>query len=331
MVIKDLSTLERLTNKASSILGFFTEEAKKYAVGTNARSVGNYVGQLVEFRFNTLSRHGKVLDAKVVGERKTLHFKSTTPTTSFSILFIDGLIPLKWIESNEGFEYDEKTETLSTKSVSMPNEDGQKIKMIWVIDESGSMAGVRDQFSNAITEKANKIISESPQYVDIDIIRFGSVVEETEYSYFSSRKLAQPTYRLGSLGMTALNDAIIKAVKEARRYLGLGQFDRVLVEVFTDGGENDSRNKPSSVRSDILSVNSDQRFMIAFTGPASDKLSVYNYAEMVGIDKSNVLLVENGVQGVRSYATISTQANLNYTTASFKGDFVTSNFYMDKG
>lgn len=331
MVIKDLSTLERLSNKVSSILGFFTEEANKYAVGTNARSVGKYVGQLVEFRFNTLNRYGKVLDAKVVGERKTLHFKNTIPTTSFSISFIDSIAPSEWVKNAEGFEYDEKTDTLNTKTATIPEGNEQKIKMIWVIDESGSMAGVRDLFSNAITQKANKIISDSPQYVDIDIIRFGSVVEDTEYSYFSTRKLAQPTYRLGSLGMTALNDAIIKAIKEARRYLGLGQFDRVLVEVFTDGGENDSRNKPSSVRSDILSVNSDQRFMIAFTGPASDKLSVYNYAEVVGIDRSNVLLVENGAQGVRSYATISTQANLNYTAASFKGDFVTSNFYMDKG
>lgn len=318
-MISDLILFLR-NNPTAKVLGSFNTAASVgAAVGSTKNEAPAFANRLCEVSLGEFNRQ-KVFVFKVVGERKQIKLStSRLQDDQIALSYVNGVV-----FNSDLLKQPEVAPEATPTALS-------SIHMIWCVDCSGSMCYLATPFSKGINEKATSILRDnegSGVDIDISILEFDNKIFPIKFKHFSSKKENNFTYQLVPRGMTALNDAIQTALRYAQKYLN-ERSDRVLIEVFTDGEENASSISLNKLKKEIAETLKDNRILLAITGP-KDNGKFESYAHALGIDPSNVLSIETTVKGIENYAKVSTTATLNYTEVTRSGEFVTTNFYMDK-
>jgi hypothetical protein len=124
---------------------------------------------------------------------------------------------------------------------------------------------------------------------------------------------------------TALNDAIGSTLSKLLNIQQTGE--KVLVKIFTDGGENNSKNWDKEQIKKLISDCEAKGFTIAFVGTEMDtKSAIHSY----GINVSNTLVHSNTPESVKMSFSASTESTRSYSKKVAKGEDVTMNFFSKK-
>ncbi len=174
--------------------------------------------------------------------------------------------------------------------------------IIFLLDSSGSMASMSEQVINGYNE-----FLEEQQKLDgkafMSLTQFSSsatvVHDRLELSKVS--RMTSESYRTG--GMTALYDAIGNAVSK-----NLVNKEKVILVIFTDGQENNSREYNRTSIKDLLNKAKEAKWEVMFLGANFD---VDSFTAGVGLDKSSTVSYSYSTKGMSdTMKTISARASL---------------------
>lgn len=203
------------------------------------------------------------------------------------------------------------------------------IHNVHIIDASGSMAG--GKYDNAIkgvqmeTEELKKAGS---------IIKYTNTIVEFSgdgKSCITTHCLLQPLEKYrgfdprGADGYTPLYQAVGETIENLLRLVKKGE--KVLIKVFTDGGENSSTGiyRKREVLSKLIEkVQEENEFTVTFVGTETDVQHAVYY---LGVDASNTLVHDNTERGIAQTYKMSTSATQAYSKRVSKGEDVKKNFY----
>lgn len=205
------------------------------------------------------------------------------------------------------------------------------IHNVYILDASGSMSG--GKFTNALLG-INK---------EVELLKKGDEVEYTQsiidFSdnndirtvFFKVPIKNMTSYHSGTRGSTALYQAMGQTIERLLSENKNGE--KVLVKVFTDGGENDSKGLYNSYTgaaplTNLIKRAEDAGFTITFVGTAQD---VRAMQKNLSIHESNTLVHDNTERGVAQTFCLSTEATVLYSQSVVKGEDVKRGFYKKLG
>jgi Mg-chelatase subunit ChlD len=204
------------------------------------------------------------------------------------------------------------------------------IHNVFIIDASGSMSG--SKYVNAI-DGVNELLKSIKNDTDTDN---NVMIVEFEGDTISTRldlgdKIPE-TYRgMGTNGMTPLNQAIGQTLEyvQKKRKSNFSESDKVLVNIFTDGGENSSRGKYANNKtlSDYITELQNNGFTITFVGTKTEVAYAINSLSM---DASNTLVHNNTASDIKRSFNDTVLARQMYSKSVSLGEVVTDSFYTKK-
>jgi hypothetical protein len=191
-----------------------------------------------------------------------------------------------------------------------------------LIDASGSMSGVQNEAFQALQNTLTTVaLPDYMAYVysfDDDVRPLAVGTPATQVS------LNRHQYKIR--GCTALNDAIMQAIKDMESRADNG--DCFLVVVITDGEENRSHTTTKSVKAAIKRLTATDKWTFAFSGPVGCE----KYAEnCYGISPGNITTWEQTRHGTQAMGHANVSAATSYTQARTAGKTQVSNFYVNIG
>lgn len=150
-------------------------------------------------------------------------------------------------------------------------------QVVFVLDESGSMAGKESFIQSAFKEQAT-VLQEAKKAgkIQATLVRFGARKEESkpfvEFHNRTPSAFSLPAY--APHGNTPLCDAVALGVKEAER--GAKSNTAFLVTVFTDGEENASTNWTGRKLADLIEEKqASGNWTFNFIGPSTKDVSAW--------------------------------------------------------
>lgn len=187
---------------------------------------------------------------------------------------------------------------------------------ITVLDRSGSMQakwnaacqGVKEDYENCKKEGFKSYTFIQFDYPQKDIVQVSDFKNGLEFE--------QPR------GNTALYDAVGNSLTKAMKTLT----GKVLVKIFTDGGENASVKFTASQVAELIKQAESKGYTITFVGTEPDLMLVNRN---LGIDMSNMLKHDNTAESVSKGFKMSAEATSTYTKNISKGIDVTTGFYKN--
>lgn len=199
------------------------------------------------------------------------------------------------------------------------------IHIVDILDCSGSMAG--GKIRNAVEGINNGILELKKSTENIDytytLCDFSSH-DDIQFRYLANSISEVKSINVRDRGMTALNDAIGSTLTkiETKRL----PEDKVLINIYTDGGENDSRLYTINAISKLISAVKEKGVTITFIGTETDTASaIKNY----GIDNSNTLSYDGSSEGLFKTMSATQSARASYSSKVSKGQDVKTGFYKN--
>jgi len=181
-----------------------------------------------------------------------------------------------------------------------------------VLDESGSMRGIRESARNAFKNQVDTLTQEAKntnQRADLSTIRFSNVVKPAETNFNASN------YNPG--GGTALYDAVADAIR-----IGINQKrkdDGLLIVVITDGQENESKIYDlNAIRTLVGRALADENISIVGNCPPGGE----HYLTDMGIPAYNVRPWEATDEGVADYLVRNNAGSRGYFASRGSGQSV---------
>jgi len=176
--------------------------------------------------------------------------------------------------------------------------------VILVIDASGSMLSLTDEVIAGVNGYLDELLADynqTGQQYRISLVMFDHNVDRRFMgrNINETPRLSSVTYRPS--GYTALMDAIGSSItKFEERTIELGDDERVLVVINTDGRENASREYTAeAVRKMIIDREATGRWSFVYLGQHAD---AWDQAESMGIMRANTVSLEHsGAGSLRSY------------------------------
>lgn len=198
------------------------------------------------------------------------------------------------------------------------------IHIIHILDGSASMSGARFQAAKEGMHEELTAIKEEKDKVNYTY----SVVE---FDYSERIKIAldkgdpkkvtiNDIELFAPSGMTALYDAIGKTLSDFK----YKKEDKVIVKIFTDGGENNSKNFSGSKVKELIQSKEKEGWVITFVGTPQDTKNIINN---LGVNMSNTLTYDGSAEGLRSAYTVSNMSRQSYAKSVIKGDATNTNFF----
>jgi len=203
-----------------------------------------------------------------------------------------------------------------TQQVSQELETNVEIHNITILDRSGSMGvtkweaakkGVQMDYENCKKERFKS-------YTFIQFDNSGhDIVQVLNFNN------DEPVF-LNPRGLTALYDAVGNALVRAFRELT----GKVLVKIFTDGGENDSEKFTASQIKALIKEAESKGYTVTFVGTEHDVEVIQN---TLHIDATNTITHDNTGEGVQDVFKSYAQATSEYTKSVRLGEDVTHGFF----
>lgn len=182
-----------------------------------------------------------------------------------------------------------------------------KTHLVLVLDRSGSMADIQDEVIGGL----NHFIDE--QKKTKDDTRVSCVLFDDQYEFlFKDLSLDEvPTFTRENFvprGMTALNDALNRAISETEAVRADG--DRVLMHVVTDGLENASKEvTPQALKERVLELGKRSDWTITYM---SSDIEAFASAGNIGINIGNTVRFAKGGRSATNAFTMTAQASSVY-------------------
>lgn len=180
------------------------------------------------------------------------------------------------------------------------------IHNVHIVDASGSMNGDKyDSAISGINAELATIRQDSSVNYTITIVEFhGDLKGKLHTHYFMQPldTLKGNFVGLGTGGMTPLYQVSIQTIEKLLQSIKNPE-DRVILTIFTDGGENDSRHEYSATRLEKLvsDVQKENNFTITFMGTKND---VDVMVKNIHLRAKNTLVHLNNAQSIAaSYQT----------------------------
>ena len=220
-----------------------------------------------------------------------------------------------------------KSNVINVAEPSATSKSKERILNVFIVDASGSMSG--GKYFNAING-VNELLKSITQ--DTDTNNNVLIVEFEQNNIKRRLLLNEPVPNqyvgMGTGGMTPLNQAIGETLEfvDSERSMRFGKKDKVLVSIFTDGGENSSKGKYSKPEylSNYIKKLQAQGFTINFIGTQNE----VNYAiQTLGMDATNTNVHDNTARGISSSFDKTLKARVQYSKSVSKGEDVVTNFY----
>ena len=146
-----------------------------------------------------------------------------------------------------------------------PIGDNAAVNVVLVFDESSSMGSHLSQVNRqaeVIRQQLQRLMPDA----QVQIVRFGSQVHASRST--TAARLLAPIDVGSDLGLTALNDALLYATRQA-----VANDSPTLIYLFTDGEENASRNNVYGVSEAVSAAMASGRVSYGCVGPRSAALS----------------------------------------------------------
>lgn len=207
------------------------------------------------------------------------------------------------------------------------------IYVVDVLDRSGSM-GSYNTYLHSYTSKIRAAVDS----INAGVIKLqqeeSSLGVKYKYmlTYFDTEIVLSKVYNnikeaptkneITGRGGTALNDAIMMtllAIDEVKR-----PEDKVLVNIYTDGGENASRKYHARQVKEKIDILSEQGYTITFIGTDQD---VDYMVRNLNVTRSNTMSYDGTSQGLSRSMSINSAARTEYSSKVAKGEDVTKDFY----
>ena len=198
---------------------------------------------------------------------------------------------------------------------------------MFIVDASGSMSGGKyDNAINGVNELLKSIVADTDTYNNVMIVEFEGTNIQTRLDL--GDKIPSSYKGMGTGGMTPLNQAIGQTLEyvENKRKKEYSVNDKVLVSIFTDGGENSSSGKYRNSKdlSEYIKNLENEGFTITFIGTQEE----VNYAiQALAMDASNTLVHTNTAASVKVSFDKTLKARMVYSKSVAKGEDVRAQFY----
>lgn len=221
-----------------------------------------------------------------------------------------------------------KNKKLTAVAIATTNTEKKNIHNVFIVDASGSMDqnNKYDIAISSLNELLSDIKSDPDTNNTVMIVEFEGKRIETRIPFGSS---VPSEYRgMGTGGMTPLNQAIGETLESVLK-LRANSDDKVLVNIFTDGGENQSRNNGSkyannNLLSSFIKQCEIKGFTITFIGTQNE----VDYAvNMLSMDMTNTMVHDNTASSVKASLDVTRSARMMYSKSVSKGENVTKSFY----
>lgn len=192
------------------------------------------------------------------------------------------------------------------------------VHLVDILDASGSMAPSKIKHALLGINKALTELSEDIDYT-YTFVRFSNY-RDIQIQYFMENKIPKNIYSIVG-GYTALYDAVGKTLEKLKKSVKSGE--KVLVNIYTDGGENDSRDYTSTEVRNLIN-DMKEYCTTTFIGTAVD---VKDVTKNLDIDVSNTLSYNGTAEGLMDSMTINSLSRQTYYKSVSKGEDVSKNFY----
>lgn len=214
----------------------------------------------------------------------------------------------------------------NTKTVSQTKPVEKKVMYnIFVLDESGSMSG--SKYNNAkmgIVEEIGLLRKEKNLDIKLGIVPFDNIV-----SPLVIESLNHYTIKIPRWGTTALNDAIGITLTSLMRIIKPGE--KAVLKIFTDGGENASREFSIQDARHIIQKAEKQGITVVFIGTEQDtRRAIKNYS----LRSDNTLVHNNTGEGVKEAFKTMAASTVAYTKSYSSGasdEELLDGFFKRKG
>lgn len=219
------------------------------------------------------------------------------------------------------------SETYVTRKSNMFKKSKETVHIVNLLDRSGSMGGIKLENAVAgINAEIDKFKKENNINYNFSLITFDDNIK-TEY--FNKPVKTVGYFRGYAGGTTALYGAIGETLSKLK---GMKDSQRVLVNIFTDGGENASVGTYKSAESikNLIKECEKLGFTITFIGTEFD---VQEVNRRINIDLSNTLVHDNTGAGVEQAFRSKMSATLSYSASVSRGvaqEELTKGFYSKK-
>ena len=197
------------------------------------------------------------------------------------------------------------------------------VHIVNILDKSSSM-GWGGKMSAALSGLNNEL-NELKNETDVDYIY--SLVTFSNHNRISRVIDRAPLASVSTIferpdGGTAMYDAIGFTLTSLGNTTKNGE--RVLVKIFTDGEENDSRRFKSTEVEKLIEEVKSFGFTVTFVGTENDVKEVVN---RLSVDRSNTLVHDNTSRGITMSFMASVDATKNYSKKVLNNEDVLTGFY----
>lgn len=210
------------------------------------------------------------------------------------------------------------TKKVTTKTTGIPT-----IHIVDIIDCSGSMGGSKINNANKGINDGVKELKKSDVANYIYTICDFSSTSDINFKIINQPIKDVPPVKFYDRGITALYDAIGETLTRVKKNVPKGE--KVLVNIYTDGGENGSI-KYSSEKVSSLIKELKEDYTVTFIGTSND---VANVSRALSIDKSNTLVYDGSASGLASSMTTNSVARTTYSKNVASGKDVSTGFYKN--
>lgn len=163
--------------------------------------------------------------------------------------------------------------------------ESKQLKIVFIIDESGSMQGSNADVIGGFNSFIEKQKAENSGKISVSLYKFNNLVTRVISNKTASKIKPLTINDYTPSGFTALYDAIGQATHETDKYLSAlpesKKPDKVMVVIITDGEENASKEFSATAIKSIISTHEDMlHWSFIFLGSG---LSDFKDAEAMGI------------------------------------------------
>lgn len=197
------------------------------------------------------------------------------------------------------------------------------IHIVDIVDCSGSMAGKKIRAAIEGVELGIKDLKENKEdikytYTLCDFCYSSKI--NWQYEVDKLKDVYGISFKAN--GYTALYDAIGLTLNKLVK--SVGKKDKVLVNIYTDGGENDSKKYNASSVKELINDLKSKGFTVSFIGTDIDVSNVIN---SLGVDKSNTMSYDGSARELEKTLASTRAARTVYSKSVVKGKDVSKGFY----
>ena len=198
------------------------------------------------------------------------------------------------------------------------------VHIVDLLDRSGSMAGARIEAAVTGMQDSLKEFNANPNVTNTYTSVYFSERSRIKEDCFKATNLEKVKIPKTTYGSTALYTAMVKTLTKLNECTP--KTEKVLVNIYTDGGDNDSNQNDLVTARKLVEQLNNENFTITFMGTEND---VRNVQRNLSIHASNTVVYDGSAAGLTKSLEQTRGARVSYMASVAKGEDVSLGFYKN--